>query len=146
MEKEKFSARKKKIKRKGNKMYKEFIIIIIVIALVISLDILTNNYTKNTVAIMSEELNILRKNILDKNTEEAQAKMLEIKEKWEKRYNVLAYYIEHDELEKVETQLTALAADLNSKELPHCINDLDTTIFILEHIQEKEKFDLKSIF
>ena len=60
--------------------------------------------------------------------------MQKIKEEWEKRYKVLAFYIEHDELEKVETELTGLSADLNVEEYKHCITELDTTIFILEHM------------
>ena len=34
---------------------------------------------------------------------------------WEEYYNVLAYYIEHDELEKVETELTRLKSYYDSK-------------------------------
>lgn len=127
-------------------MYKEFIIILIVITVVVGLDVLTNNYTKKSVAILSDELNRLRKEILDEDKEAAQETMTNIKIKWKEKYNILAYYIEHDELEKVETQLTALAADLNAEEFKHCISDLDTCIFILEHIEEKERFDIKSIF
>lgn len=127
-------------------MYKEFIIIIVVIALIVGLDIITNNYTKESVEIMSNELNILRDYILKEDKENALAKMKVVKEKWEERYKILAFYIEHDELEKVETEMTGLAADLNVEEYKHCISELDTTIFILEHIQEKEEFHLRSIF
>jgi hypothetical protein len=67
-------------------------------------------------------------------------------EKWEERYKILAFYIEHDELEKVEIELTGLSADISVEEYKHCIAELDTTMFILEHIQEKEEFHLRSIF
>ena len=127
-------------------MYKELIIIIVVIALIVGLDIITNNYTKESVAILSEKLNVLRKEILEENKEVAQNKMKEIQEKWKERYNGLAFYVEHDELEKVDTELTGLAADLSVEEYKHCVSQLDTTIFILEHIEEKEKFDVRSIF
>lgn len=127
-------------------MYKEFIIIIIVVALIVSLDIITNNYTKDSVEILSNELNILRSDILEEDKEKALVQMQEIKEKWEERYKILAFYIEHDELEKVETEITGLAANLNVEEYKHCISQLDTAIFILEHIQEKEEFHLRSIF
>lgn len=127
-------------------MYKELIIITIVIILIVGLDIITGNYTKDSVEVMSNELNDLRVYILEENKEKAEEKMQDIKEKWEERYKVLAFYIEHDELEKVETELTRLAADLNVKEYKHCISELDTTIFILEHIQEKEEFHFRSIF
>lgn len=127
-------------------MYKEFAIIIIVIVLIVCLDILTNNYTKNSVKIISDELNILRESILNQEKEKANNKMQEIKEKWKERYDILAFYIEHDELEKVETEMIGLAANINTEEYEDCISYLDTTIFILEHIQEKEEFHLRSIF
>lgn len=127
-------------------MYKEIIIVIVVIALIIGLDVMTNNYTETSVSILSDELNILRENILQEDKENAQTQMMNIKNIWEKRYNILAYYIEHDELEKVETELTSLAAFLNVEEYGECISELDKTIFVLEHIEEKEKFDVRSIF
>ena len=72
--------------------------------------------------------------------------MQKIKIKWAERYKLLAYYIEHDELEKVETELVRLAADIDMQEYKHCINELNTAIFILEHILQKEKLDIISIF
>ena len=127
-------------------MYKELVTIILVIALIIGLDIITNKYTKDSLEIISKELNILKEYILDENKEEAEKQMKLIKEKWEERYKILAFYIEHDELEKVKTELTGLSADLSVEEYKHCISEVDTTIFILEHIQEKEEFHLRSIF
>ena len=127
-------------------MYKEIIIVIVVIALIIGLDIITNNYTEASVSILSDELNILREDILQEDKENAQTQMMNIKNIWEEKYNILAYYIEHDELEKVETELTSLGAFLNVEEYRECISELDKTIFVLEHIEEKEKFDVRSIF
>ena len=127
-------------------MYKEIMIIIIVIALVVGLDVMTNNYTKASVSILSEEVNILREYILQEDKEKAQTQMINIKNIWKERYNILAYYIEHDELEKVETELTSLAAFLSLEEYGECISELDKSIFVLEHIKEKEKFDVRSMF
>lgn len=127
-------------------MYKEFIIIIVVIAIVVGLDIITNKYTKDTVAVMSNELNILREYIWEEDKEEAEEQMENVKNEWEKKYEILAFYLEHDELEKVKTQLTELAAFLSVAEYDECICDVDTTKFILEHIQEKEEFHFRSIF
>ncbi len=148
MEKGIFSVRKKKVRNKGVLyiMYKEFIIIIVVIALIVGLDIITNNYTKDTVNIISNELEVLKEHILKEDKEKAEVQMKKVNDKWEERYNLLAFYIEHDELEKVETEITRLAADLSVEEYKHCISELDTTIFILEHIQEKEEFHFRSIF
>lgn len=127
-------------------MYKELIIISVVIILIVGLDIVTGNYTKESVEVISKGLNELRGYIQEENKEKAKNKMEEIKEKWEERYKVLAFYIEHDELEKIETELTGLEADISIDEYKNCVSGIDTTIFILEHIKEKEEFHLRSIF
>lgn len=127
-------------------MFKEIVIIVVVIALVVGLDIISNNYLKESVTELSKELNILREEVLEENQEKVKNQMQIVKEKWAEKYKVLAYYIEHDELEKVETELVRLAADIDMGEYKHCINELNTAIFILEHIQQKEEFDIISIF
>ena len=127
-------------------MIKEILIIIVVVALVIGLDVVSNNYLKESVIELSNELNELKVQILKENKEEAQKQMLKVKEKWAEKYKVLAYYIEHDELEKVETELVRLASDIDMEDYKHCINELNTSIFILEHIQKKEELDIISIF
>ena len=127
-------------------MYKELIIISVVIILIVGLDIVTGNYTKESVDGISKGLNELRGYIQEENKEKVKNKMEEIKEKWEERYKVLAFYIEHDELEKIETELTGLEADISIDEYKNCVSGIDTTIFILEHIKEKEEFHLRSIF
>ena len=42
--------------------------------------------------------------------------------------------------------MVKMEADIEVEEFKHCISEVETTIFILEHIQEKEKFQLESIF
>lgn len=127
-------------------MYKEIIIIIVAITLVISLDIVTNDYTKETVEIMREKLTILREYIFEENKEESDLQIPDIEKEWDERYKILAFYLEHDELEKVNTELTSIKAFLDMEEYSECMNSLDKCVFILEHIQEKEETSLKSVF
>ena len=127
-------------------MYKELIIIVVVITLIVGLDIITNKYTKETLESLYNELNILEKYILIEEKEKCIKQMKKIKQEWEKRYKILAFYIEHDELEKVETEMVKLEADIKVEEYTHCISEVKTTIFILEHIKDKEKLQLESIF
>ena len=127
-------------------MYKEILIIIVVVALIVTLDIVSNNYTKIAVEELSIKLNDLREELLKENQENCINKIENIKMLWKDKYNILAYYIEHDELEKVETELTRLNADIEMKEYKHCINELDTTIFILNNKKKKEEFNIINIF
>ena len=126
-------------------MYKEFIIIIIVIISVVGGDIITNRYTKETLKVLKNDLNILREYILDEDKEKSEKQMKKIRQEWEERYKVLAFYIEHDELEKVKTEIVKLESDIEVEEFKNCVSEIETIIFILEHIQEKEEVHLRSI-
>ena len=127
-------------------MFKEILIIIIVLVLVVSLDIITNNYTTYAADSLSEELSELRDFILKKDKNNINKKIEEIDKNWDEYNQILSYYMEHDELEKVGNGLTALKAHLDVEEYSDSIENLDENIFLLQHIQEKEKFSIKSLF
>ena len=127
-------------------MFKEILIIIIVLVLVVSLDIITNNYTTYAANSLSDELLELRDFILKKDKNNIDKKIEEIDKNWNKYNQKLSYYMEHDELEKVGNGLTALKAHLDVEEYSDSIENIDANIFILQHIQEKEKFSISSLF
>lgn len=127
-------------------MYKEITITILIVLLILGLDIITNNYTLTSTNSLSSELEELRQEIKAENVPNIDNKMNQILANWKEYYNVMAYYLEHDELEKVETELTKLKADIENKRYDECMNEIDTSIFILKHIEDKEKFTIQSIF
>ena len=134
-------------------MKKETIICIIIVITINEGNIITQKYTKESVETLSNGLEILKtdlKNELDSNEKEANEEILEkidkIRENWESRHDKLAYYIEHNELEKVENNLTALNSFVQTKEYADAIKELDESVFVLRHIQEKYAFNLKNIF
>lgn len=131
-------------------MKKELIICIIILILIIIGNILTQKYTTNSVDVITESLKDLRKDIL-KDIENADKeytlkKVNEVDEKWHKFYNLLAYYIEHNELEKAETNLIAIESYLEGEEYGEGVSKIDETIFVLEHIERKYKVTLQNIF
>ena len=67
------------------------------------------------------------------------------RQQWE-RYKILASVIEHDELEKVEKNLTGIYSALESKELSEIISELDESMFILRHIKDKYSFKMENVF
>lgn len=129
-------------------MYKELVIIIIIIVLVIAGNIITQNNINKSVEVMSQELNTLRDEISNENTskQEAQNHISKINDTWEEKSETLAYYIEHDELEKVTTELTKLKADVEIENYDFAIENLDNCIFILEHIKDKSSLKIVNIF
>ena len=129
-------------------MYKELVICIVIIIGIIVLNFITENFTKESVSFLTDELIGLRNEITEENiqNDEIKDRVNNIYTKWIDRYNVLAYYIEHDELEKVETNLVLLISAIEAGEYSDAIGELDEDVFILRHIQEKNSFDLKNIF
>ncbi len=129
-------------------MYKEIIICSIVIIIVVGLNILTENYTKESVALMTGNLEDLKKNMIseEQNEEDLNNQIEDIVNNWNERHKKLAYYIEHDELEKVETELVSLKGNIEVKEYEQGIPNLNNCIFILEHIKEKTALQIKNIF
>lgn len=139
-------------------MKKELIISIVIFILIVIGNIITQSYTKESVSDLSNNLENLKENISskieekenDKNSFDDNKELLDkidnITKNWESRHNKLAYYIEHNELEKVEDNLTGLNSLVETKEYNEAVKELDKSIFILKHIEEKYKFNLENIF
>ena len=127
-------------------MYKEVVICIIIVIAIISLDIFTQKYTKSTTSEITQIFADLKGEMLkeDKNKIDEKVKILD--EKWGKKHDKLAYYIEHDELEKVDTAIVTLKSYVETDDYSSAIAELDEGKFILEHIQKKYAFNLENIF
>ena len=129
-------------------MHKELMICLIIIVLIISLDLITKYSTENIVNTLNSDLENFKEVLIGDNIEqkEAREKMKNIMDIWRKKYEILAYYIEHDELEKVETELTSLSSSIDVEEYDDGVENIDRCIFILSHIQNKYIIEIKNIF
>ena len=134
------------LERKKIKMYKETIICVFIIILIIVLDILTQNYTKNSTIEITECLSQLGEEIKNENLENAKEKIEELDKKWNNKHDKLAYYIEHDELEKIDTAIVQVKSFVENDDIPSAIAELEIGKFVLEHIEQKYKFNLQNIF
>ena len=127
-------------------MYKEMIISIILVALIFIGDYVTQGYTDRSISSFKEELQVLKNKLIDSNEEASEEDIDSIENKWENIQNKMSYYIEHEELEKVDTYLTECSSFTKSGNYAFAINSLEKTDFILEHINEKYSFNLENIF
>jgi len=127
-------------------MYKETIICGIIIIVIIILNVITQNYTKNSTVEIGELLSNIKNSIenLDNETVNQQLDILD--KTWEKKHDILAYYIEHNELEKVDTAIIQTRNFIEKDDNSNAISQLETGKFVLKHIEEKYKFNLQNIF
>lgn len=131
-------------------MIKETVICIIIVVLIVVSNILTQNYTVDSVEELSNSLSELKVE-LEKDEEnidkdEMKGKIQSVEDDWKNKHEKLAYFIEHDELEKVETNITSLKSFILTNEYSEAISELDKSIFVLKHIEEKYAFNLQNVF
>ena len=82
----------------------------------------------------------------DKSNEELLEDSNKVYDKWEDFDDKMAYYIEHDELEKVKTSLNVIKSCVEMKDYAESVEEIDRCMYILEHIHEKESLKLDNIF
>lgn len=146
MEKDNFFAKKKK-EKEGN-MLKEFLICAIIIIVILVGNTVTQGYSRNSIEEINDKLRELKQMLDDeeKNEEQIQVKKEEIEQDWEDMFSKLAYYIEHDELEKFARILENIKTYIEVKEYDNVDKEINEGIFILEHIEDKYSFNLQNIF
>lgn len=129
-------------------MYKEMVICLIVIVMIIVGNVITQNNTIKIVEEMKSNLEILKEEVIKEmaSKEKATQKMQKVQKTWAEHYETMAYYIEHDELEKVETELTKLSSDIETEEYSMAAENLSNCAFILEHIKDKSALKIVNIF
>ena len=130
-------------------MKKEEFITAIIIAIVIILEVITQNYTNKTVEKVNANLiEVKEKSMLDNyDKNELLEKTQYIYNLCEEKSNILACYLEHDELEKVDLKLRTIKASFesNGEIKDEVIPEIEEGIFSLEHIKDKQILNIKNI-
>ncbi len=133
-------------------MKKEMIICIFIVIVIVIANIVTQNYTTKTVGELNSKLEALETEITDIGESEDIAKdsvknkIEEIEKYWEDVHSKLAYYIEHDELEKVETDIVGINSSIETNDYEQVLSKIDESKFILRHIEDKYAFTLENVF
>lgn len=129
-------------------MYKELVISIVIIVAIVLLDVGTLKYTNMAIDETIKELSEIKETMKnsDNDHDKTITRVNEIYEKWNNYHDKLAFFIEHDELEKVETDFVAAKSYLKNKQYDLADAEIEKTIFVLEHISDKYDLNLENIF
>lgn len=127
---------------------KEITIIIIILIIIFSGAIYTQKVLGNDSERLVSKLEDLKTHIEDKDEEQEklEEKTDEIYGEWKKANEKWSMLIVHDEIDLIENALISMKAKIKTGNLDESMEDLDTSIFLLKHITEKEKTSLKNIF
>ena len=91
-------------------MRRIIVVCVIIIALIVVLDLYLQRYVNNTFDMMSSMLNDISYNL--DNNEDSMKKIENLDETWKNNYTRMACFLEHDELEKINTQITVIKAGI----------------------------------
>lgn len=91
---------------------------------------------------------MIKQNIKDEiiDNKEVAKKCNEKYQKWLRYHKYLAFYIEHNELEKVETNYVAGKSLIETEKYEEAISEIEKTIFVMQHINDKYAVNLENIF
>lgn len=128
---------------------KEILTILISVALVCTGAYISQSYLAKTSDELVNNIEALRTEIqkaqrLEDNDSIALSgdiydKWKEIEEKW-------SIIIIHDELDLIELSLIGMKTCIEENQYARSIEELEKSVYLLEHIKDKEKLDLKNIF
>ena len=125
-------------------MKKELIICLVIICSIVIGDIWLQNYTSKTLDTISTNLEELKETLDDNKF--SKEKVIQVNTEWDKKFNILTCFLEHDELEKVKTQLVVITAGIDVEDTDYVYEEIDKAVYILDHIKDKNSLKLDNIF
>ena len=137
-------------------MKKEMIIVIIIVIAIITIDSFTHNYTKlsfsnlnddlEQIREISESIEIENQGNNEERQEELNEKIKTMEEKWKIINRKTAFYIEHDELEKVNASMVKFKSYIQLEEYTEAVPEIENCKYILNHIRDKEAMKIINLF
>ena len=129
-------------------MNREVFVCLAIIILILVGNFFSQNYTSKSVAELTEKIDELKQEVSKNEQDETviKNKTEELYNTWRDRFNILAYYIEHTELEKVEAELVVLRGKVANLNYNETSENLEKSAFLLKHIEDKYAFNLQNIF
>ncbi len=127
-------------------MRKEIIIVLLIIVIIFATDIITQNFTKNSISVMNEKLDNIKAYVINNEINNLNLEIKDLNEKWTDINNKMSFYIEHDELEKVNSSLVKFKSYIELEEYSEAVPELEECKYILDHIKEKQRLKIINLF
>ena len=129
-------------------MKRELIVTIIIVIIIIISGILTQENTKKTMSDINSRLQNFKENVLEnkKQNNELFEDVNQLYDYWMEKDKILSLYIEHNELEKINTHLMTIKGYIEAKDEKESISEIEKCISVVEHLEEKQAVNIKNIF
>lgn len=129
---------------------RDWFIITAIIIIIVGGDIMMQTHLNRTADELINNLQDLKqKTILAKETENREnikKQINEIDEKWEEINKTWAEIVVHQELDNIHQSLTKAKSNIEEGGLEDALQEIETALFFVEHVKQREKISLKNIF
>lgn len=128
---------------------KEYIVLIIIFILLITFDVLSRNYTEKSIQFLNSEVDeIIKISLYEENFDNNKIlkKIEEFEKDWKKRQEIMSFYAEHNELEKVNVAISLMKSKIEVNKIEDAYENMVEIKYRIEHIKEKQEFKLNNIF
>ena len=129
-------------------MKRELIIVSIIIVCIIIASIIAQNNTKKEIADIDNQLENFKTEIMEnkKGYVELNEEIDKIYDNWVEKDKILSLYLEHNELEKINLSLKTIKGFVEVDITNESVQEIEKCIATLDHIEEKQAFNIKNIF
>ncbi len=129
-------------------MKRELIIVSIIIVCIIIASIIAQNNTKKEIADIDNKLENFKTEIMEnkKGYIELNEEIDKIYDNWVEKDKILSLYLEHNELEKINLSLKTIKGFVEVDITNESVQEIEKCIATLDHIEEKQAFNIKNIF
>lgn len=131
-------------------MFKEVLIIIIIIVSIISFNFLLQNYLKNSseefIGKLEEVSTKLMETSENVNYEEIKKDISELESKWYDVEKIWMLILLHSDLDMIDRTFKNLFSYIDTRDFEGTYRSVKELKFLIEYIAEKDAFTLKNIF
>ena len=139
----------KKRKLNFNK-YKTLMVAIIIVIIVIILDIIFENYSKASIKKVNGNIDKIYSVLKEEKENYDREKLEDFSEKakyeWRKREKILACFIEHDEIEKINIKLDTLYTQIKDENWIDSKTTVSEIKRLVKYLEEKYELIIQNIF
>lgn len=136
-------------------MKKEICVVCIIFILIVIINIISQKYLSKSVdetkkqldqlSLISEQYLNSKENSTINDNPDIKEQIKNTNDEWNKYKKNLSLYIEHDELEKVDTSIVLLDSFINVEDYEEAIPEIKECMYILDHIREKQKINISNL-
>ena len=116
------------------------------IILISSLLIMFNNYLEDSVNDITKDIETMNYKIQNKDYSSAYQLFSDMKNKWEKSEKIIHLMIENDELDNISITIHEIESFFENNVFEEFLKKSYNLIFSINHLYEKNKLSLETIF